>query len=277
MVKRNTVSSVSIGIRKTITSLQNGIPLIENQKTGEYTIKVANTLEEREAVFKLGYQIYLEKGFIDENPQEWLVRNYDASSETVILNVQDKSKNIVGSVTLVFDGDCNLPAEKMYREEIKTLQDNGRKLVEISRLVIKPDNRNSKEILLLLFNYLAIYCYHVKNYTCLTVQVNPRHKTFYKSLLGFEEIGGEKSSPHLKNAPAVLIYLPLSVYQSEVKRLAGTQDQNKKERSLYPHFLNLDQEKLVAHYLQKQVKPITLEEKIYFGFTDSNIGKAICV
>ncbi len=277
MVRRQTESGVSIGIRKTITSLQNGTKLIEMTKPAEFTIKIANTLEEREAVFNLGYKIYLEKGFVGENPQEWLVRNYDATSETVILIVQDKEKNIVGSVTLVFAGDCSLPAEKMYREEIKALQDNGRKLVEISRLVINPDYRNSKEILLLLFNYLAIYCFHVKNYTCLTVQVNPRHQSYYKALLGFEEIGGEKASPHLKNAPAVLLHLPLSFYQSEVKRLAGTQDQNKKERSLYPHFLKLDQEKLVAHYLQKQVKPISQEEKTYFGFTDSNIGKALCV
>ena len=87
MVRKHTSSNVSIGIRKTLTSLQNGTSLVEKQKPGEYTIKVANTLEERESVFKLGYQIYLEKGYIGENSQEWLVRNYDANEETVILIV----------------------------------------------------------------------------------------------------------------------------------------------------------------------------------------------
>lgn len=277
MVRRHTESGVSIGIRNTIASLDNGSELVQMPKPAEFTIKVANTLEEREAVFNLGYKIYLEKGFVGENIQEWLVRNYDATKETVILIVQDKEKNIAGSVTLVFDGDCELPAQKMYREEIQSLKAKGSKMVEISRLIINPDYRNSKEILLLLFNYLAIYSFHVKKYTCLTVQVNPRHKNYYKALLGFDEIGAEKVSPHLKNAPAVLLHLPLAYYQSEVKRIAGTFDQNKKERSLYPHFLKSEQENLVAHYLQKQVKPISLEEKIYFGFSDSSIGKAICV
>ena len=260
-----------------MTSFKNGESLVETPKPTEFTIKVATTLEEREAVFKLGYQIYLEKGFTGENAQEWLVRNYDACPETVILIVQDKEKNIAGSVTLVFDGDCKLPAEKMYREEILTLKSKGSKMVEISRLIINPGYRNSKEILLLLFNYLAIYSYHVKKYTCLAVQVNPRHTSYYKALLGFNEIGSEKVSPHLKNAPAVLLHLPLSFYQSDVKRVAGTYNQNKKERSLYPHFLRADQENLVAHYLRNQVKAITTEQKIYFGFTDSTIGHAVCV
>ena len=277
MVRRQTSSGVSIGMRRTMSAHKNGVALIEKPKPAEFTIKVANTLEEREAVFKLGYKVYLEKGFIGESPQEWLVRNYDASSETVILIVQDKEKNIAGSVTLVFDGDCKLPAEKMYHEEMLSLKSQGSKIVEISRLVINPDYRNSKETLLLLFNYLAIYSYHIKSYTCLTVQVNPRHKSYYKALLGFDEIGIEKVSPHLKNAPAVMLYLPLAIYQSEVKRIAGTYDQNKKERSLYPYFIKPDQEKLVANYLKNQVKEMTTEEKLYFGFSETGIDRVVCV
>lgn len=278
MVRRQTESGVSIGIRKTMTSINNGGSLVEMPKPAEFTIKVANNLEEREAVFKLAYQIYLEKGFIGENAQEWLIREYDASNETVILIVKDKNNNIAGSVTLVFDGAfTRLPAENLFGEEIKKLKNQGFKLIEISRLVINPEYRNSKEILLLLFNYLAIYSFHIKKYTDLMVQVNPRHKLYYQALLGFNEIGGEKISPYLKNAPAVLLQLPLANYQAEVKRVAGNQNQNKKERSLYPHFLKSDQEKLVAHYLHNQIKNISAEEKAYFGFSDTNIGLALCV
>mgnify|MGYP003475448998 FL=1 len=68
MVRRQTSSGVSIGMRNTMTSIIKGNSLVEKPKPAEFTIKVANTLEEREAVFKLGYQIYLEKGFTGENP-----------------------------------------------------------------------------------------------------------------------------------------------------------------------------------------------------------------
>ena len=274
MVRKHSESSVSIGIRKTMISLQNGNSLVEKQKPGEYTIKIANTLEERESVFRLGYQIYLEKGFIGANSQEWLVRNYDANEETVILIAQDKEKNIIGSVTLVFDAKCKLPAEKMYADEINTVRACGHSIAEISRLIIHPEYRNSKEVLLLLFNYLAIYTYHVKRYNCLTVQVNPRHTSYYKQFLNFEEIGALKFSPHLNNAPAILLSLPTSVYQSEIRNTQTSNEPIKKERSLYPHFLKQEQEMLVAHYLKNHTKPISIEEKMYFGLSESGINKA---
>lgn len=276
MVERQSASGVSIGIKKAMASLQMGVPLIDKPKSAEFKIKIANTLEEREGVFRLGYKIYLEKGFIHENSNEWLVRNYDACKETVILIVQDSEKNIVGSVTLVFDGDCKLPASKIFNDELKIVKACGHKIVEISRLIIHPDYRNSKEILLLLFNYLEIYCHHGKNYTGVIVQVNPRHKSFYKLLLNFEEIGTEKLSPYLNNAPTNLLFLPTSKYLSEVKRLANNNNLNKRERSLYAYFLKPEQEMLVAHYLKGQVKEISAEEKMYFGFTESGINMAVC-
>ena len=150
MLKKQRSSGVSIGIKKTMHSLNGGNRLIELTKPAEFIVKIANTLEEREAVFFFCYQVYLKKGFINENPQEWLVRNYDACNETVILIVQDKDKNIAGSVTLVFDGACTLPAEKIYGDEIMALKSSGNRIVEISRLIVSPEYRNSKEILLLL-------------------------------------------------------------------------------------------------------------------------------
>lgn len=273
MENRQTISGVSLAINKTMASYQKGIPLVERPSTAGFTIKVANTLEEREAVFALAYKVYLEKGYINSNANEWLVQEYDANPETVILIVQDKAKNIAGSVTLVFDGNSKLPTEKIYGEEIQTLQDAGSKLLELSRLVINPDYRNSKEILVLLFNYLAIYSHHVKNYNGIVVQVNPRHKTYYKALLNFEEIGGEKPCPHVKNAPAVLLYLQVKKYQQEILRVSDIN--SKKERSLYSFFIKPEQENLVAYYLEKQCKPMTAEEKQYFGFSQSNIDQEV--
>jgi hypothetical protein len=205
------------------------------------------------------------------------VKTYDANSETLILMVQDQNKNIAGSVTLVFDGSSKLPAEKIYGEEIKALRNSGNKMVELSRLVISPDYRNSKDILVLLFNYLAIYTYHVKKYSHLVVEVNPRHKNYYKSLLCFEEIGSEKPCPSVQNAPANLLCLPLKKYQSEINRINKLTEKDKKERSLYPFFIKPEQENLVAHYLKNQAKPMTSQEKIYFGFSDSSIGNPICI
>jgi hypothetical protein len=277
MVKSSAASGVSIGIKQTMASLKNCAPLIEKVKPSEFTIKVANTLAEREAVFKQAYQIYLKKGFVCESPQEMLIRNYDVNPETLILIVQDKEKNVIGSVTLVFDGFSKLPAEKIYGAELNTLRNQNEKIAEISRLVIDPNYRNSKEILVLLFNYLYIYSYFVKSYTCLAIEVNPRHSAYYQELLHFKKIGTLKECPNVKNAPAILMYVNLKYGQEEVLRLSQTKTIESRNRSLYSEFIKPEQENLVAYYLEKQTKPMTQEEKMYFGFTESGINRAVCV
>lgn len=270
-------SAVSTAINKTMASFQNGKILAEKLKPSEFIIKIANNTEDREAVFQLGYEIYLEKGFIGKNPYQWLIKNYDFDNDTVILMVQDLQKNVVGSVTLVFDESSHLPAEKIYSKELSTLRASGTKMVELSRLVISPKYRNLNEILILLFNYAAIYVHKVKRYNCLSIQVNPRHKNYYKALLNFEELGSEKPCPQVQNAPAVLLYITENQYLEEVRKHSSDEKSLKKERSLYPYFIKPEQESLVAYYLEKQAKPMTLEEKLYFGFSESNIGQVVTV
>lgn len=277
MFDRKNKSGVSIAMKQTMALYDKGQPLLAKEDKADFTIKIANTLEEREAVFRLGYQVYLEKGYIKENYNEWLVQNYDSCEETIIFIVQDQFKNIAGSVTLLFDKNSKLPVEKIYAEELKELKKVSPKVAELSRLVVSPEYRNSKSILVLLFNYLAIYLHSVKEYDGLVVQVNPRHKTYYKSLLTFDEIGCEKPCPQVQNAPAVLLYLSTKKYQSEMNRCKAEVGSHKKERSLYPYFLNPEQEKLVAYYLVKQSKPISAEEKLYFGISQSGTGQTVAV
>ena len=276
MNRRNT-SGLSLAINKTMASYTMGKPLVEKGHLTEFTIKIANTLEERQAAFQLSYQVYLEKGFISENPNEMLVHQYDSNADTVVLIVQDQFKNVAGSVTIVFDGTAKLPAEKIYRDEIKALRDQGHRMAELSRLVVSPEYRNSKEILVLLFNYAAVYIRHVKRYNGLSIQVNPRHKNYYKSLLNFDEVGGLKPCPQVQNAPAVLLYMTDVKFDYELNKHRGSSGMENKDHSPYQYFLKVEQEKLVAYYLQKQFKPMTAEEKLYFGFTTSGKGQAVAV
>lgn len=248
----------------------NQLKTQENQKDKkdlEYTVKLANTLEERDATFRLAYSVYLDKGYINQNEENWLVSQYDANAETAILIVQDKNKKIIGSVTLVFDGADSLPAATIFTDELNDLRSKNEKIVEISRLVIDPSYRNAKEILILLFNYLYIYSYYVKNYTCLAIEVNPRHKDYYRSLLNFDVIGIEKPCPMVQNAPAVLLYLPLAHGKSEIQKYLGNTTESK-NRSLYPYFFKPEYENLIVSYLRKQFNPISKEEKIHFGLVN---------
>jgi len=277
MISKRRPTGLSIAISSTLASSKKSQPLLEKRQSSEFTIKIANSLEEKEIVYRMAYRIYLDKGYIQKNPNEWLVKNYDEDDETIVLVVKDKNKNIAGSVTLVFDESSRLPAQKIYHDEIQFLKSSNEKIVEISRLVISHDYRNSKEILVLLFNYLVIYSSLIKKYTGLAIEVNPRHKNYYKELLCFTEIGGEKPCPSVQNAPANLLYLPISKYRSELCRCQNTANKNKKERSLYKYFIKPEQESLAAHYLRNQARPVTVEEKMYFGFSNSDSTKSFCL
>jgi hypothetical protein len=272
-MKRNFTSSVSQAINITMASYQHNMPLIQKAKPEAFTIKIASTIEERDAVFRLAYQVYLDKNYVKKNANEWLVNDYDRSKSTTIFMVKDHLDSIVASATLVFNDNSILPTESIYAKEIENLKISGSKIVEVSRLVISPDFRNSREILVLLFNYMFVYGFHVKHFDTTIIQVNPRHKDYYRKLLNFQEIGEVKFGPIVQNAPAILLCLPLKSCYAEVIRYGKITDIEKKDRSLYPHFLNVEQEKLVAHYLEKQAKPISDEEKKYFGFFESEFTK----
>lgn len=277
MKNRNSSSGLSVAIQSALYVNQKELASGTKKTPSEFTIKVANTLEERESVYKLAYQVYLSKGYIKENANEWLVQSYDQNRETVILMVQDRLKNIVGSVTMVFDGSSRLPAEKIYSDELKILRKQNEKIVEISRLVISPEFRNLKEVLVLLFNYLFIYSYMVKKYTCLIIEVNPRHTAYYQELLHFRAIGDLKPCPNVQSAPAILMYVPLIHGINEAEKISQLKQNEKTDRSLYHYFFKPSQHDLVAHYLKNQVRAISYEEKQYFGFSESGFMRPVCI
>jgi len=277
MVHKHSPSGLSIAIQNTLAFKKDAAPLIDKLSPAEFTIKIANTLKEREAVFQLAYQVYLEKGYVKENPYQWLVQDYDRQADTTIFIVKDRTGAIAGTATLVFNDSSKLPIEKTFNNEIKSLSQDGAKITEVSRLVINPSYRNSKEILVLLFNYMFIYGYHVKNFDMVAIQVNPRHKNYYKKLLNFDERGEEKLCASVQNAPASLLYMPLVNYQTEVKRCHQSNSQEHSSRSLYSYFIKPEQENLVSYYLKNQAKEISADEKTYFGFSETTFGRAVCV
>ena len=90
-------SGVSGIIKTSMVDYQNNTPQTKPTSSSGLTIKVANTIEEKEAVYRLCYQVYLEKDYITKNENEWLVNNYDFCDSTVVLMVLDEQKNLAGT------------------------------------------------------------------------------------------------------------------------------------------------------------------------------------
>jgi len=268
-------SESSLGQTNNQLCNQNRFSIYE-MVTQNFSIKIANTLSERKSVFQLGYQVYLAKGFIKSNTTKLLTYPYDADPESTILMVQDSHQNAIASITLVFNASSILPAEKIYKDEIKYLKNSGKKLLELCRLIIAPEYRNSREIIILLFNYLAIYAYYIKNYDSLVIEVNPNHKNYYKKLIKFDEIGSEKSCPQVQGQPGVLLHLPLKRFHAETQRRAFFSNKRQKSRT-FQYFINPQHVDAIIKNLTKQSIAISEEEIRYFGLTENKLSFEVAV
>jgi hypothetical protein len=147
----------------------------------------------------------------------------------------------VGTITIGLDSPLSLQAEGLYKEEIAQYRRNGARVCEFSKLAVAPDSSCHK-VLAPLFHLAYIYAHLIHGVTDLFVEVNPRHAAFYRRLLGFTQIGAEKTCPRV-NAPAVLLHLDLRYAAAQISMYGG--GQKPLHRSLYPElFSSQEQEAL---------------------------------
>jgi hypothetical protein len=158
--------------------------------------------------------------------------------------------NVVGTLTIGSDSVNGLLADALYEEEVRILRAQNRKICEISKLANNPDH-GSKELLASLFNLAYIHGRIVEKATDFVIEVHPRHASYYKRLLGFQQIGETRTCQRV-NAPAVLLHLDLDYVDEQVSTLAGTHEP--KQRSLYAYFLTKVEEGQVADTLQRHIQ-----------------------
>lgn len=153
-----------------------------------------------------------------------------------------KDEAVVGTLTIGFDTGHGLLADELYRAEIDTLRAQGRRVCEFTKLAFDI-KKASKRVLGSLFNVAYLYTAKIWGYQDVIIEVNPSHAGFYKRTLGFQDLGGERHCSRV-GAPAVLLRLE-SDYACQMAERFGGQAGNAtlKERSLYPYFMALEQEK----------------------------------
>jgi hypothetical protein len=211
--KPNRLSAVSSIIRV----LENEIAPKAEQVNG-FKFVVADNLFHRLNAYRLGYNEYLKKGYIEENQYQALMNDLDLDAETLTVVAYHGTKE-VGTITV--NTQDSLPFEEIF--DCEMAKDPNFKGAELTRLAIDEDYRNNKEILLGMFNLIFAYSSFVKNCSHLVIEVNPRHVKFYERILGFTAVAENVSCPRVRGAPAVLLMgdlkLPM-IYPENYKFLA---------------------------------------------------------
>jgi hypothetical protein len=192
--------------------------------TPTVNIRIASTAERHAAASVLLRKMYAWRGYAFDVAA-------DAAANKITLYAETGGE-LVGTMSLWFDRHGELPADASYGDHLALLRRQGRRLCEPSRLAI--DAGLSKRVFAALIHISYIYAHHLQGFTDYVIEVNPRHVAFYKRMLGFADLGGERACARV-SAPAVLLRLPLEHMGAEIRRWGGTMEQSG-ERSFYPYF-----------------------------------------
>jgi len=204
-----------------------------------FNIRLADTDEGRNSANMLVDRMY-----------SW--RGYATSSQTLenpnlLTLIAAENHSTIGTISISFDSPAGILADETYKDEIDIFRSGGSRICEFTKLAFDPDV-HSKLVLASVFHVAFIYAWHIRNYTDLFVEVNPRHRRFYERMLGFKRHGQTKNNPRV-NAPSVLLRLELGYAEHQIQKFGGSSDHPASEKSLYPYFFSQREEEGIAHRL----------------------------
>jgi hypothetical protein len=192
-----------------------------------FKIRLAHSSERVSSASMLVQRKYAGRGY--------KANDFQKAPERITLMASQNDK-VIGTLTLGLDTPNGLLVEDLYKPEIDTLRQAGRKVCELTKLAV-DQTHGSKHILASLFHISYIYGRVMQGYTDVVIEVNPRHAAFYKRMLGFTDFGPERMCSRV-NAPAVLLRLELDYVDQQIALLGGKTDSVQGERSLYPYFFS---------------------------------------
>lgn len=208
-----------------------------NEKS--FGIRVADTDQGRSKASLLINKMYAWRGYAGTH-------RLDDDPNRITLSASDHG-DVVGTVTLGIDSPIGLLADEVFRDEIDRFRARGAKVCEITKLAFDPTVR-SKMALASLFHILFIYGRRMHKCTDVFIEVNPRHRRFYETMLGFTRLAELRTNPRV-NAPAWLLWNNLDHVQEQIERFGGTSTHPGNERSLFPYFFSQKEEEGIAQRL----------------------------
>ena len=185
---------------------------------GDLVIRPALDRAELEGAYELVYHNYRPREYIPANPFGLRLTIFNAfpSSVTFVAVVHNQ---VIATVSLIPDTPIGLPMDEIYREEVQTLRDAGRRLVEVTmladrRLTIQRSLATVLTLMKLVFDCAALSL----KATDLCITVNPHHDKFYHEYLLFSPLGGLRAYPSVSGNPAIARRQDLERVEEEFRR-----------------------------------------------------------
>lgn len=199
----------------------------------DFRIRLADTEDGRNQASMLINKMYAWRGYGDAHQVK-------SSPSQITLTASDATK-VIGTVTLRIDSPDGLLADEIFKPEIDVHRTEGAKVCELTKLAFDPDVK-SKFALASLFHILFIYGRRMHACTDVFIEINPRHRRFYETMLGFKKQCELRVNPRV-NAPAHLMWLNIDYVEQQIRLYGGTGGASEgSTRSLYPYFFSTREE-----------------------------------
>ena len=237
---------------------------------GQWRVLVANTRELRETAFRLVYDVYIREGYELRFGREsglWCTIHHLHPDTTIFL--AEKEGKLAGSVTVMPDSRLGLPTDRIFPEPLADLRNAGRRLSEISSLVVTEEPGGiPPELAMHLYRLAHLASLHLLKSTDIVASVMDRHRDFYSRFLLFDEVS---ETPRLSPKTGQQVcYARLNLetmkerYEQRYARATG-------RRNLYRWFFQNEDEPDMVDWLRRSRLPMTTEDLYYFGAKRTNI------
>jgi len=178
-------------------------------------LKVASSLDEVVAGWRLVYQQYVAAALIEMNPFSVFTFPEYVSRNAAIILGKENNKNVC-SVSAVLDSDTGLPLDSYFANEIGELRKEKKKLIEIGLLASVKKFTHFTHMVNLLSSVARFGVY--SDYHDYVIGVHPRRISFFKEVFGFKQIGESKIYHRLQKAEVALLYADARHFETSAKQ-----------------------------------------------------------
>jgi hypothetical protein len=182
-------------------------------------VKIASDRQEWEEAYQLVAANYRARGYEVASSKRLRFTPYHALPDTVTF-VAKSAGRVVATFSIVPDNTLlGMPMEAVYGGEVAELRRQGHRMAETTSLADTGLSvREFLQVFVALIK-LAIQYHHSQGGDTYVITVNPRHKSFYAKVLGFQPLGPCRSYACVQDAPAEALWGDRSVVGANAPRM----------------------------------------------------------
>ncbi|QDV34773.1 N-acyl amino acid synthase FeeM domain-containing protein [Tautonia plasticadhaerens] len=175
---------------------------VQGADGGEIRVRIASSRESFAQAFRMIAGSYQARGYESPSPRPYRFTPYHVLPGTITV-VAEREGRVVATMSQVPDTSLlGLPMERIYGWEIDQLRSQGLRLAEITSLADR--DLSHREFLRVFGAMSRLTCqhHHREGGDSWVITVHPRHRDYYRKVLGFISIGAPRSYPSVRHHPA---------------------------------------------------------------------------